>query len=207
LQVSLRLQGCQSAVAGRRIQRLSGCEAEQVACVAGCRSTSRSKAATRARRLAALRWVLLLHCPSFFAGCGPLVLIFTSHFQYRREPPNVPPRPGCAAAALPAPRSCGRPRRCSRALFKRAHTNLRHSYRKHQNVQSQSKLSLSSRNRVCCCQWAEECCASGAGSQCCPGQEPRGRLRVADSRKAAGDAVSDPRIWRLVLPGWRLRCL
>jgi len=57
LQVSLRLQGCQSAVAGKGIQRLSGCEAVQMACVAGCRSTSRSKAATRARRLAALRWV------------------------------------------------------------------------------------------------------------------------------------------------------
>ena len=88
-----------------------------------------------------------------------------------------------------------------------ARTNLQPSYRKHQNVQSQSKFSLSSRNRVCCCQWAEECCASGAGSQCCASQEPRGRLRVADSRETAGDAVSDPRIWRLVLPGWRLRCL
>ena len=36
LQVSLRLQGCQSAVAGKGIQRVSGCEAEQVACIAGC---------------------------------------------------------------------------------------------------------------------------------------------------------------------------
>ena len=147
----------------------------------------------------------------FRACCGPLGLIFTSYFQYRREPPpNVLPGSFLVLAALQQrsqTRSCGRPRRCSRALFKRARTNLQHSNRKHQNVQSQSKLSISSRNRVCCCQWAEECCASGAGSQCCAGQEPRGRLRVAVSRETAGDAVSDPRIWRLVLPGWRLRGL
>ena len=157
-----------------------------------------------ARRLAALRWVPAIF---FRACCGHprsdfLLVVFSiaenhtnltcllvlAALQQRSQPPLLRPPP-------------------TRALFKRARTNLQHSYRKHQNVQSQSKLSLSSRNRVCCCQWAEECCASGAGSQCCAGQEPRGRLRVADSRETAGDAVSDPRIWRLVLPGWRLRCL
>ena len=45
LQVSLRLRGCQSAVAGKRKERISGCETGQMACDAGCRSTSRSKAA------------------------------------------------------------------------------------------------------------------------------------------------------------------
>ena len=83
LQVSLRLQGCQSAVAGKRKERISRCETGQMACDAGCRSTSRSEAATR---LAA--WQRCAGCqPIFFrACCGPLGLIFTSHFQYRREP-------------------------------------------------------------------------------------------------------------------------
>ena len=154
----------------------------------------------------------------FFRACPSLLFLFCfTGFQYCREPEPCRAAacvhcPGCAAAdsrviivwlrcsSAPSSRSCSCPdAAAAHYLSARAPTC---------DIQiGKSKLSLSSRNRVCCCQWAVLDCASGAGSQCCAGQEPRGRLRVADSRETAGDAVSDPRIWRHVLPGWRLRCL
>ncbi len=84
LQVSLRLQGCQSAVAGNRKERISGCETGQRACVAA-RFAGQPAGAIQQHALAS--WQRCAGCqPIFFrACCGPLGLIFTSLFQHRTE--------------------------------------------------------------------------------------------------------------------------
>ena len=121
-------------------------------------------------------------------------------------------RSQCWESCDTAPERDLRPARGS-ALFKRSRGKRRQP--RSRNVQSQSEISVSCwrslqvscRKRVCCWLWAEERRTSSASFGCLASPESRWGVRVANTRTKPGVAFSDPRIWRHVLPGRRLRCL